>query len=98
MDLGAVLGLVQQAWQSGNVEVRQGESQVIDLRGSGLREQIIGALEQYGIDPNAQGQQIDAGNVPGLQEQIMRALEDAGVDVGQIGDGGGDSVGGGGNE
>jgi len=98
MDLGAVLGLVQQAWQSGNVEVTQGENQVIDLRGSGLREQIIGALEQHGIDPNAQGQQIDAGNVPGLQEQIMRALEDAGVDAGQLGAGGGDSVGGDGKD
>jgi hypothetical protein len=61
---------------------------VIDLRGTGLREQILGALEQHGIDPNASaGGEIDASQVPGLQEQIMQALEEAGVDVGQLGEG-----------
>ena len=90
MDLGAMLGLMQQAFQSGNVQFSQGENQVIDLRGSGLREEILGAMQQHGIDPDAaDGSQINAADIPGLQEQIMQALQNAGVDVGQLGDGAG---------
>jgi hypothetical protein len=82
-DIAGLMTVLQQAFQSGNYQVTQGENQVIDLRGSGLREQILGALEQHGIDPDtAQGGQIDAGQVPGLQEQIMQALNEAGVDLG----------------
>jgi hypothetical protein len=89
-DLTSMLALFQQAFQSGNFQVTQGENQVIDLRGSGLREEIIGALQQHGIDPDAApGAQLNAGDVPGLQEQIMQALENAGVDVSQLGDGAG---------
>ena len=90
VDLGALMAMMQQAFQTGNIQVSQGEGQVIDLRGSGLREQILGALEQHGIDPDAAaGSQINAGDVPGLQDQIMDALRDAGVDVGQLGEGAG---------
>ena len=86
-DLAGMLGMMQQAFQTGNIQVSQGESQVIDLRGSGLREQILGAMQQHGIDPETvDGSQINAGDVPGLQEQIMQALENAGVDVSQFGD------------
>ena len=86
-DLGSMFGMIQQAMQSGSVQVTQGQNQVIDLRGTELREQIIAALEQHGIDPNgAEGSQISAGDVPGLQAQIMQALENAGVDVSQMGD------------
>jgi hypothetical protein len=63
---------------------------VIDLRGTGLRDEIIGALQQHGIDPDAApGTQINAGDAPGLQEQITQALENAGVDVSQLADGAG---------
>ena len=87
-DLAGMLAMVQQAFQSGNIQVTQGENQVIDLRGSGLREEIIGALEQHGIDPDAaDGSQINAADVPGLQEQIMQALQNAGVQIDQSGDG-----------
>jgi hypothetical protein len=90
-DLAGVMAMMQQAFQTGEIQVTQGEKQVIDLRGSGLREQIMGALEQHGIDPEAaQGGQINASDVPGLQEQIMQALQDAGVDVGQLGNGAGE--------
>jgi hypothetical protein len=89
-DLTSMLAMFQQAFQGGNFQVTQGENQVIDLRGTGLRDEIIGALQQHGIDPDAAaGAQINAGDVPGLQEQIMQALENAGVDVSQLGDGAG---------
>lgn len=90
-DLAGIMAMMQQAFESGNIQVTQGDSQVIDLRGSGLRDQIAGALEQHGIDPEAaQGSEINAGDVPGLQEQIMQALQEAGVDVGQLGNGSGE--------
>lgn len=90
-DLAGIMAMMQQAFQSGDIQVTQGENQVIDLRGSGLRDEIIGALEQHGIDPDAaQGSEINASDRPGLQEQIMQALQDAGVDVGQFGNGTGE--------
>jgi hypothetical protein len=90
-DLAGIMAMMQKAFQSGDIQVTQGESRVIDLRGSGLRDEIVGALEQYGIDPSAsQGGEINAGDVPGLQEKIMQALQDAGVDVGQLGNGAGE--------
>ena len=89
-DLTSMLAMFQQAVQNGSFEVTQGGNQVIDLRGTGLREEIMGALQQHGIDPDAApGAQINAGDVPGLEEQIMQALENAGVDVSQLGDGAG---------
>lgn len=89
-DLAGIMAMMQKAFESGSLQVTQGESQVIDLRGSGLRDQIMGALEQHGIDPQAaRGAEIDA-DVPGLEEQIMKALKDAGVDVGQLGNGAGE--------
>jgi hypothetical protein len=64
-------------------------SQTIDLRGSGAREQIIEVLRAHGIDPDEQGQTIDASTVPGLQEAIFSALGQAGVDIPQAGGFGG---------
>lgn len=84
--LGSMFGMIQQAMQSGSIQVSHGENQVIDLQGnSGLRDEILGAMRQHGIDPDAaQGSQINAGDMPALQAQIMQALENAGVDVSQI--------------
>jgi hypothetical protein len=82
-DMGSVLALMQQAFASGNHEITQGENQVIDMRGTGLREQIMEAMRQHGIDPEnatAQGQ-INAADYAGLQQQIMDALREHGVDV-----------------
>ncbi len=63
-----------------NVEVEQ-SSETIDLRGTDAREKIVDVLRQHGIDPDKQGQQIDAGSVPGLQEAIFGALGEAGVQI-----------------
>jgi hypothetical protein len=51
-----------------------GSSQTIDLRGSGKREEIKQVLREHGIDPDQQGQTIDASKVPGLREALIRAL------------------------
>jgi hypothetical protein len=82
-DMASVLALMQQAFASGNYEITQGENQVIDMRGTGLREDIMEAMRQHGIDPEnatAQGQ-INAADYMGLQQQIMDALRQHGVDV-----------------
>ena len=81
--LGGLGEMIQKAIQQGNVEVTEGPSQVIDLRGSGLRERILDVMQQHGIDPEpGGGEQIDASSVPGLQDEILKALSEHGVDVG----------------
>ena len=49
-------------------------SQTIDLRGTGAREQVEEALRESGIDPDKQGQTINAADVPGLQEKLTGIL------------------------
>lgn len=56
-------------------------NQTVDLRGTGAREKIEGILREKGIDPNAEGQTIDASTVPGLQEAIFGALGEAGIQI-----------------
>ncbi len=50
------------------------QSQTIDLRGTGAREEVEEALRESGIDPDKQGQTINAAEVPGLQEKLTRIL------------------------
>lgn len=85
VDVAGVLGMIGKAMSSGNFQVQQGDSQVIDLRGSGLREEIMKAMQESGVDPDAaEGQQVNAGDYTGLQEQIVKTLEAHGVDLSQV--------------
>jgi hypothetical protein len=72
---------IQQAIASGNVQITQGQPQVIDMRGSGLREQILGIMQQHGIDPENPGAQttVDAGAYGNMQQQILEALSQHGI-------------------
>jgi hypothetical protein len=63
-----------------NVEVEE-SSQTLDLRDTGAREKVVDVLRQHGIDPDKEGQTIDASSVPGLQEAIFSALGEAGVQI-----------------
>lgn len=66
----------------GNVELEQGASRSIDLRGTGAREEIVELLKKRGIDPDSEsGQQIDAGSIPGLQEEILEVLKRRGLNL-----------------
>ena len=88
--LGQIGALITQAAREGNIQVHQGTPQEIDLRGTGLREEILGIMSTHGIDAEAgSGQQIDASEVPDMQEQILDALRQAGVDVPAGGEAGG---------
>jgi hypothetical protein len=82
--------MVAEAARSGNFQVQQGEppaldlsgAQTIDLRGSGLREEIVGILEAHGIDPDpASPQEVDASTMPEMQRQILDAIARQGVDL-----------------
>ena len=54
--------------------------QSIDLRNvSGLRDDVMAALRQAGVDPEDPGQ-VDASSVPGLQEALMQAFASNGID------------------
>ena len=94
-DLGSIFAMLQEAFQTGMPQISQTDDQVIDLSDY-LRERILDALRQHGIDPETTAaSQIDAGAVPGLQDDILGALRDAGVDLGRdresgSGDGPGD--------
>jgi hypothetical protein len=70
---GKSVSMGETGWTSPDSEVET-PSQTIDLRGTGAREQIEEALRESGIDPDKQGQTIDASSVPGLQEKIAGIL------------------------
>jgi len=63
-----------------NVEVEQ-SSETIDLRGGDAGENVREALRRHGIDPDKEGQRIDATTVPGLKDAILGALGEAGVEI-----------------
>ena len=46
----------------------------IDLRGTGKQEEIEEVLREHGIDPEKQGQVVDASKVPGLRGALLRVL------------------------
>jgi Short C-terminal domain len=64
-------------------------SQTIDLRGTGARDEVEKVLREHGIDPDKEGQTIDASSKPGLQEAILGALFKGGVDIPNAGGFGG---------
>jgi protein-tyrosine-phosphatase len=70
-------GVEPDQWKSVDV----GQSQTIDMRGSGAREEIIEALKKHGINPDDHGQQVDASSVPGLREELIEILEKKGLDL-----------------
>ncbi len=76
--------MIQQAMATGNVQITQEEPQVLDLRGTGLREEIMGIMSQHGIDPNtgATDATVNAADYGDMQKQILEALSKHGVSTG----------------
>jgi hypothetical protein len=78
--------MIQKAIAEGNVQIDQGGSQTIDLRGTGLREEILGIMQQHGIDAESgSAQNVDAGGYGDMQRQILEALARHGIDPGASG-------------
>jgi hypothetical protein len=65
---------------SGQLNIADAQ-QSIDLRNvEGLREDVIAALKQHGVDPGSP-HAVDASQVSGLQEAIAQAFQTHGVDL-----------------
>jgi hypothetical protein len=72
--------MIQQAMKTGNVQISQLPPQVIDMRGPGLREEILGLLGQHGISTDgSSGETVNAANYGDMQKQIAEALEKHGI-------------------
>jgi hypothetical protein len=72
--------MIQQAMKTGNVQVSQMPPQVIDMRGTGLREEILGIMGQHGISTDgSSGETVNTADYGAMQKQIAEALEKHGV-------------------
>jgi hypothetical protein len=57
--------------------------QVIDMRGTGLREEILGIMGQHGISTDgSSGENVNAADYGDMQKQIAEALEKHGIPTG----------------
>jgi len=78
--------MIQKAIAEGNVQIEQGGSQTIDMRGTGLREEILAIMQQHGIDAESgTAQNVDAGAYGDMQRQLLDALARHGIDPGASG-------------
>ena len=83
LDLSNLGSMVQAAIDSGNVTIEQGPSQAIDMRGTGLREEIFEIMRQHGIDPESgTSSNVNAADYGDMQRQILEALSRHGLDFG----------------
>jgi hypothetical protein len=73
--------MIQQAMASGNVQISQGDPQVLDMRGSELGAEIRQIMANHGIDPDSQtASNVDASAYGDMQQQILQALANHGID------------------
>jgi protein-tyrosine-phosphatase len=75
---------MKQAAAQGDPQVTQ-SSQTLDLRGTGLREEIVEIMKRHGIDPDSgamQGAQVNAASMPAMQAEMLEALKRHGIDTG----------------
>jgi hypothetical protein len=68
-------------WASTSAADEALKSHTVDLRGTEAREQVEEVLRKHGIDPDKQGQTVDASTVPGLQQAVFAALGMAGLKI-----------------
>jgi hypothetical protein len=77
--------MIQKAIAEGNVQIEHGGSQTIDMRGTGLREEILGIMQAHGIDAESGSASIDASSYGDMQQQLLDALAEHGIDPGASG-------------
>lgn len=73
--------MIQQAITSGNVQVQVGEPQTIDMRNTGLGDELREIMSRHGIDSESgsANQSIDAGAYGAMQQEILAALAKQGI-------------------
>jgi septum formation topological specificity factor MinE len=82
--LAGLADAMKQTAAQGNTQVPQ-SSQTLDLRGTGLREEIVEIMKRHGIDPDSgavQGTQVNAASMPAMQAEMLEALKRHGIDTG----------------
>jgi septum formation topological specificity factor MinE len=82
--LAKLADAMRQAAAHGSPQVTQ-SSQTLDLRGTGLREEIVEIMKRHGIDPDSgavQGTQLNAASMPAMQAEMLEALKRHGIDTG----------------
>jgi septum formation topological specificity factor MinE len=102
--LAGLADAMKQAAAQGNTQVTQSSptsptahaafaakaahQQSLDLRGTGLREEIVEIMKRHGIDPDSgalQGAQLNAASMPAMQAEMLEALKRHGIDTGGAG-------------
>lgn len=81
-NLGNLGEQIQQAFKQGNVTVTEGESNVLDLRGSGARDEILEVLREHGVAAE-KGDQVNVTDAD-LQQKIFGVLAKHGLDAQQL--------------
>jgi hypothetical protein len=73
--------MIQQAIATGNVQVQVGEPQAIDMRNTGLGDEIREIMSRHGVDSESGSatQNIDAGGYGAMQQEILAALAKQGI-------------------
>lgn len=84
---GSVAGSPTEDWHQmlmqnlSGAQVNVEPTQAFDFRNvQGLREDVMAAMKEHGIDPNNPGT-VDASQVSGLQEAIGKAFQQHGIDL-----------------
>jgi hypothetical protein len=72
--------MIARAISSGNAQIST-ESHVLDMRGSGLREEILGLLSGQGVDLS-QGGQVNLDGSEGTGQELVELLRRHGLDLG----------------
>lgn len=78
---GQSVSMGESGWASTSGGVEQLPSQTVDLRGTEARGKVEDVLRKHGIDPDKEGQTVDASTVPGLQQAILSALGMSGLKI-----------------
>jgi hypothetical protein len=73
--------MIQRAIAEGNVQIEQGQAETIDMRGTGLREEILGIMQQHEIDAESgAASNVDASAYGDMQRRLLEALARHGID------------------
>jgi septum formation topological specificity factor MinE len=82
--LAGLADAMKQAAAQRDAQVTQ-SSQTLDLRGTGLRDEIVEIMKRHGIDPESgamQGAQFNAASMPAMQAEMLEVLKRHGIDTG----------------
>ena len=78
--------MIQNAMESGNVQVSIDQPRQIDASGTGLGDEIKEIMRRHGIDPDGgQSASINAADYGGMQQEMLAALARHGIDPGASG-------------